>query len=58
MLPKVTDYKVVGVSINTTNGKTTGDVNVRVTRETGAVTTQSVGLVKEGNSWKVCEPGP
>lgn len=57
-LPKVTDYKVVGVNINTTNGKTTGTVNVRVTRETGAVTTQSVELVKEGNSWKVCEPGP
>lgn len=55
LLPKVTDYKVVGVNVSNVNGKWTGSVSVRVSRDRAGETTQNVELVKEGGGWKVCE---
>jgi len=56
VLPAVIDYKIVGVNIHNTNGKTYATVDVRVTRERGGEVTQTVQLLKEGGKWKVCEP--
>ena len=54
-LPKITNHKITGVSINTTNGRTTGTVQVKLTREVLGQTEQTMQLAKEDGSWKVCQ---
>ncbi len=55
MLPKITGHKITGVNVNTTNGRTTGTVQVELTREILGQTDQTLQMAKENGDWKVCQ---
>ncbi len=56
-LPRITDHTVVGVNVNNTNGRVTGEVRVELTRELLGRTTNTMRLSKEDDEWKVCQIG-
>ena len=48
------DHKITGVSVNSTNGKTSGTVNATLTLADGSTRQTVIVLTKEGDVWKVC----
>lgn len=53
--PKLADYDINGVAVNTTNGRTTGTTTVRLSYADGTKRTQVYTLVKEDGVFRVCE---
>ncbi|NUT18756.1 MAG: DUF4878 domain-containing protein [Hamadaea sp.] len=48
------DHKITGVSVNSTNGKTSGTVTATLTLADGSTKQTIIVLTKEGDAWKVC----
>lgn len=53
--PKITAYKVQGVSVANNNGRVSADVTFRMTRDGGTQVTQDIALLKEDDEWRVCQ---
>lgn len=54
-LPPLTDFKVTGVNVSSNNGDTRGTVTVRLTREGESTVTHVFDMVKEDDTWRVCD---
>jgi hypothetical protein len=53
---KISSYEVTGVYVNNVNGRLTATATVTMVQEvTGAQATQTMGLVKEDDEWRVCQ---
>jgi len=52
---KLRDYEVTGSRTESTNGRTTGEVDVRLTFGTASATSGTLELVREDDEWKVCD---
>jgi hypothetical protein len=53
--PALTGYEIVGLNVSNYNGRVGGSASVRFTPQGGAAETQVYQLVKEGESWRICE---
>jgi hypothetical protein len=51
---KITGHSVTGFSLNTTNGKKTGQVTMKLTYFDGSTGTHVFELVEEGGKYRVC----
>jgi hypothetical protein len=49
-----TGFKVVGVNVETTNGRSVGQVTVKLRRLDGSESTQRLHLTKTGSTWNPC----
>ncbi|MFV2013398.1 MULTISPECIES: DUF4878 domain-containing protein [unclassified Micromonospora] len=52
---QIAGYDIIGVTVSTTNVRTTGTVTVEVTYDGGAQRQEAVRLVEENGEWRVCQ---
>ncbi|WP_435207627.1 Rv0361 family membrane protein [Micromonospora sp. bgisy143] len=53
---EISSYEITGVYVNNYNGRLTATATVTmVQKSTGAQATQTMGLVKEDDEWRVCQ---
>ncbi|MFY1614804.1 hypothetical protein [Micromonospora sp. WMMD736] len=53
---EISSYEITGVYVNNYNGRLTATATVTMVQEsTGAQATQTMGLVKEDDEWRVCQ---
>jgi hypothetical protein len=54
--PAIHGHRLTSVSVKSVNGRSTAQVGAELTRDSGAVDTESFALTKEDGGWKVCSP--